>query len=210
VAFEIGFASLVYNAVKDVLRLLLRQFEKEDPASVVQVRQKWKSEIEKRILESGAESSWQSEAIIRDVRRVDEYPGIDEKKKGISSWFKVGLLGTYHRGILAGLRIVGLKFDELEKAWRGYDREAGEKPDLNAYLVGRIPYERIISIDWDGDEYYGMPHIYCRFSSRSREPYEEIVFCEKRALDHLVYFSEIAKVEDVRRLSKKRGVEMFA
>jgi len=208
-SLEIGLVSLIYNAVKDLGRFVSRRFEKEDPAAVVLARQKWKSQIEERVSQAGAGSGWRTEAIIRDVKRVDEYPNVDDKSKGISPWFRVGLLGTYHRGIMVGLRIVGLKFDDVEKTLRGYDRKCGEEPDLNAYLVGRIPYERIVSIDWDGDEFYGMPHIYCRFSSKGREPYEEIVFCEKRELDRFVYFSEIATLEDVRKLSEARGIEVF-
>ena len=71
--------------------------------------------------------------------------------------------------------------------------------------------ERIVNIDWNGDEYDGIPHVYCRFSSKSKEPYEELVFCEKRELDdQVVCFSDIAKLEDVQRLSRTRGVELYA
>jgi hypothetical protein len=102
-----------------------------------------------------------------------------------------------------GLRIEGLKYEERHKGWRYCDHQSGEEKDINAYLVGLIPFERIVSIDWHGDEYYGLPHVYCRFSSKRREPYEEIVFCEKRKLDRFVYYSEIAKQDQVLRLSKK-------
>ena len=43
--------------------------------------------------------------IVRDVDRVDDYPDGDTKGKGISAWFKVELLGTYHRGIEVGLSL---------------------------------------------------------------------------------------------------------
>jgi hypothetical protein len=42
--------------------------------------------------------------IIRDINRMDNYPDSDEKRNKIPSWFKGGLMGTYHKGILAGLR----------------------------------------------------------------------------------------------------------
>jgi len=138
-SLEIGLVSLIYNAVKDLGRFVSRRFEKEDPAAVVLARQKWKSQIEERVSQAGAGSGWRTEAIIRDVKRVDEYPNVDDKSKGISPWFRVGLLGTYHRGIMVGLRIVGLKFDDVEKTLRGYDRKCGEEPDLNAYLVAGFP-----------------------------------------------------------------------
>lgn len=205
-AWEFGVVSFFYNAGKDLLRYALGRFKKADPADVILVRQKWKTTIEDRLAKARGESR-SSDAIVRDVARVDVYPDGDEREKGISSWFRIGLLGTYHRGIMAGLRVVGLKFDKEERAWRGCDYQRGEEPDLNAFVVGRIPYERIVSIDWDGDEYYGMPHIYCRFSSKAHEPYEEIVVCEERHLDQFVYYSEIAKLDDVRKLSQARGVD---
>src|SRR6185503_8446149 len=108
------------------------------------------------------------EAIIRDVRRADLYPEVDRDRKGISPWFRVGLLGLYHRGLQVGLRIEGLCYDEPAGGWRYSNYKSGEKPDINAFLVGRIPFERIVTVDWDGDEYYGFPHVYCRFASKRK------------------------------------------
>ncbi len=41
------------------------------------------------------------DVIICHVNRADKYPEVAEGK-GISSWFRVGLLATYHGGILVG------------------------------------------------------------------------------------------------------------
>jgi len=41
----------------------------------------------------------QETLIIRNVKRIDNYPEADDNKKDISSWFKAGLMGTYHKGI---------------------------------------------------------------------------------------------------------------
>ena len=59
-----------------------------------------------KLLERGQEQL-RPDVIIRDVLRIDDYPELSEKK-GISSWFKVGLLDTYDRGILLGLEWVRL------------------------------------------------------------------------------------------------------
>jgi hypothetical protein len=40
---------------------------------------------------------------------MDHYPEIDEKAKGISPWFRAGLIGMYHRGVLIGLRWTTLR-----------------------------------------------------------------------------------------------------
>jgi hypothetical protein len=202
---EIGLLSPLYNITKDLLRWALKTLEKEDPAKIIELRQKWKAEIQGHL-------RWiddvvgHGEAIVRDVRRADLYPEADEKGKGISPWFRVGLLDLYHRGLQVGLRIKGLRYDGSAGSGRYADYVRGEEPHINAHLVGRIPFERIVSVDWDGDEYYGIPHIYCRFTSKRKEPYEEMIFCERRRLDHLVYYSEIARYDDVDSLSKRLKV----
>ena len=208
-AWEFSLISPIYNAVKDTLSLIARRKKKLEPADAVKLRQKWKEEIESR-LRWIDDTVGYGEAIIRDVKRVDSYPDTDDKNKGISPWFRVGLLGTYHKGLQVGLNIEGLVYDESELGWRYNNHKQNEKADLNAYLVGLIPFERIVSIDWDGDKYYYIPHIYCEFSGKRKEPYEGIVFCEKRQLDQHVYYSEIAKYEDVVKLSKKLKTGYFA
>jgi hypothetical protein len=202
VAIEFASGSLVYNALKDLGRWILRRFGKPDPEAVVLLRQQWKDEIEARL----GRPDEHSEAIIRDVKRADSYPHLSDKEKGISAWFRVGLLGVYHRGIQVGLRIEALVKDPAV-GWRLYD-SASEQPDLNAYVVGLIPFERIVNIDWGGDEYYYVPHIYCRFTGRKKQPYEQVVFSEKRKLERpgttdIVYFTEIAKYDDVMAATKK-------
>lgn len=206
-AFEIGLLSPLYNLAKDLLRWLLKKLEKEDPARTMELRQKWKAEIQGHLRWIDDVVGY-GEAIIRDVRRADLYPQVDAQGKGISPWFRVGLLGLYHRGLQVGLRIEGLRYDEPAGGWRYSDY--GEQPDVNAYVVGRIPFERIVSVDWDGDEYYGFPHVYCRFTSKRKEPYEEVVFCERRRLDHIVYYSEITRYDDVSNLSKRLKVGHYA
>ncbi len=197
---EGGLVSAAYRVGRDLLAWLVPK--RTPPDEVVRLRQKWKGEIESH-LRWIDDTVGYGEAIVRDVKRVDAYPNVDDKRKGISPWFRVGLLGTYHRGLQVGIRIEGLKYEQGEKGWRFCNFQAGEDKDVNAYVVGLIPFERIVTIDWQGDEYYGSPHVYCHFTSRRREPYEEVVLCEKRKLDRSVYYSEIAKYDQVARLSKK-------
>lgn len=37
--------------------------------------------------------------IIVDISRMDDFPKIDEHSVGISPWFKLDVIGFYHRGI---------------------------------------------------------------------------------------------------------------
>ena len=72
-----------------------------------------------------------SDAIIHDVDRVDDYPNSSDEEEGISSWFRVGLLETYHRGVKVGLRIGSLV--ETEKGLRFADhknKEKGKTPNM--------------------------------------------------------------------------------
>ena len=73
-------------------------------------------------------------------------------------------------------------------------------------LIGYVPYENIEAINWDGDEYYVNPHLYCYFDTKRREPYEKLVFCEKREINEIPYYSEVSLHEPVRRRSKKLGI----
>ncbi|HXF96026.1 MAG TPA: hypothetical protein VNI61_07965, partial [Gemmatimonadales bacterium] len=112
---EWGLVSAAYRVGRDLLTWLWPK--RMPPEEVVRLRQKWKEEIE-RHLRWIDDTVGYGEAIVRDVRRVDAYPQVDDERKGISPWFRVGLLGTYHRGLQVGLRIEALKYDQTERGWR--------------------------------------------------------------------------------------------
>jgi len=197
---DLGPFSLFYRILKDLWTWIRGSQRRLSQSEITQARQKWKSEIEPTIWKRRKEGLG-LDVIVHDVRRQDEYPDINEKK-GISPWFKVGLMGTYHRGILAGLEWTGLTLDGDK--WHRTDHQAGEKTDLTAILIGYIKYENIEAIDWDGDEYYSNPHFFCHFVKRRREPYEKLAYCDKRDLDDIVYYSELADYQDVKKNTKKR------
>ncbi len=115
------------------------------------------------------------DAIICELRRKDSYPEVDESLRSTSRWFKVELKGTYHAGIEVFTSIQNVVVED------GVARPAAmDVPDSEAvHVVGRIPYEAIEGVDWDGDEYHGFTHIYCRFRiGRRRGPFAETVLYE--------------------------------
>ena len=195
-------ASFFWSVVKKKKKRQLSEIE------VVQLRQKWKNEFEQKILETRV-SELSKDVIIRDVKRIDSYPDGD-KKKGISSWFRLSLLATYHRGIQVLLRIGRLTKDPNSGKWRYTNYKAGEPGDFKVFLIGFIPYENIKAVDWDGDEYYCYPHIYCHFAEKSGEPYEKIAFCEEKFLDDHPYYTEVVDFKSVHKLSKKFKIDYFA
>ena len=134
------------------------------------------------------------DVIIRHVNRLDSYPEARESK-GISPWFKVGLLDTYHAGIKVGLGWEGLV--ESPSGLRKPDYKKGEQGSLTVMLMGEIPYDFIETMNADGDEYYYLPHIYCHFANKG-EPYERLYYAEKVDMDHgHEYWKELLPYADV-------------
>jgi hypothetical protein len=138
------------------------------------------------------------DVIIRHVNRLDHYPNLRETK-GISPWFKAGLLDTYHKGIK-----VGLGWESLIEGPNGF-RKADykeEQGELTAMLMGEIPYDFIESMNVDGDEYYYLPHIFCHFAHNG-EPYERLFYGQEVDLGHgHSYWKEIVTYEEAKRNAK--------
>lgn len=212
-AIGLVLESLISPAIgfgKDAVVFLWRKLQRPDPAELIAKRQRLKAEVEGHMEWIDASGRY-GEVIIRDLRRADEYPLIDDKPKGISSWFKVTLLGTYQRGIQTGLRFCSLKRCAHEDGW--YMTSDHNRAQLNAILVGRIPYDRIETIDWTGDEYYDSPHLYCRFVGWRPSPYEALVFCEEHFMNHPQpgsWYKEVAPYETARKLTMRYEPTYFA
>jgi hypothetical protein len=140
------------------------------------------------------------DVIIRHVNRLDDYPNSQETK-GISPWFKVGLLDTYHKGIKVGLGWEGLI--ESPQGLRKANYKAGERGELNAMLTGEIPYDFIETMNVDGDEYDYLPHIFCHFAHKG-EPYERLFYTQEVDMGNgHTYWKEIATYEEVKLNSKE-------
>lgn len=128
-----------------------------------------------------------TDAIIHDVGRVDTYPDTPNEP-GIGSWFRVGLMGTYHRGILLGLRWANIAQQPNGK-WREVAHDAPER--LRVILVGKVPYECIERVNFDGDHYYNKPHLFLHFDFRG-EPYEQITFAtEDRIIGGAPFYTDV-------------------
>lgn len=157
-------------------------------------RENLRKEFQEEIFRCRAEKL-REDAIIRHVDRVDNYPKSEESGAGISAWFKVYLMDTFERGIVVALRAGQLK--KLDAGYRYVDYANDEKGDLNALLMGDIPYDAIEAVNMDGDKYYYYPHIYCYFDFEG-EPYERLWFSQKidQAHGH-PYFEHLADYDDV-------------
>lgn len=204
---ELGFIGPLIGLIKEVGSWAIRKFRKPDPVALLENRRKWKVEFEENLRWKDT-SGTRSDAIIRDVKRMDDYPEIQEKERGISAWFKVEMKGVYHRGIEAFLSVETLVPLDDARSWRFGKHDEPEA--INVLLVGRIPFDVIRSIDWSGDEFYPFPHIYCDFTNSERQPYEQLIFYAAHRGSTGEYFMELASLESVRKASKRHGIKHWA
>ncbi|MDN7123456.1 hypothetical protein J6I90_01005 [Pseudidiomarina sp. 1APP75-32.1] len=204
-------SGLIFIAL-DILRryeihLVKREGKVLTPGELIKHSEELRKQFQEEVYKCRAENL-RRDIIIRHVNRMDAYPNTDDKEKGISPWFRAGLLDLYHKGIMIGLRFGTLS--EGPDGWRFTNYKEGEKGNIEVYMVGKIPYEFIEGVNFDGDEYYYFPHIFCHFAHKGA-PYEEIVFCEEVDLGsghH--YYKQIAKYHEVAENSKSWGGEYFA
>lgn len=147
------------------------------PTEKLAARDKWRPIFQDYFLEA-ARKNFRGDAIVHDVDRLDNYPEAGEEK-GISSWFRVGLMGTYNDGILLGLRWT--EIEEQNGVWVE-KRQTDSKGGVKVMLLGEVPFESIASVNFEGDEYYNKPHIFCHFDFEG-EPYKRLFYGEEFQLD---------------------------
>jgi hypothetical protein len=150
------------------------------PEERIRRRQELKSQIAATLPPS--RSGYAPRLIVHDLARVNAYPDVDDRPWGISAWFKVEAKGPYHRGLEVFLAIEDVAIDKSV----AHPSESGPKENTSTmFVVGRIPFDAIVTIDWDGDEYYPIPHVYCWFD-QEHGPYEAVVLYESAYGDHLL------------------------
>jgi hypothetical protein len=198
----IAYGRVAWSAILGAWKFFRRNARTLTAQQKLELRNKWKPQFSNYLADQHSKDL-RTDVIIRDMKRMDVYPNVD-KGKGISAWFRVGLADTYERGIMVGLGWEGLM--EEPEGFRYADWSKGELgKERKVLLTGYIPYENIESVDWDGDSIYGFPHIYCYFTFKG-EPYEKMMFCERRELNGWPFLIEVVDYASVRKRSKKSGI----
>lgn len=196
-AFLLNTLSASYNLFSDVERKLEALSRGKDNTAILRDRQQWKKEFEAHLLPVNEYGS-RGDAIIRDVARMDSYPKMEtSNQKSLSLWFKVEIKGLYHRGLEVFVGVDTVKQDQGTRKWRfaKYD-----EPDaVTVYVVGRIPFDGLRSVEWDGDEFKAIPHFYCDFSKYNGQPYEEYVFVRSVGTAPYQTYVEIGNRQDILR-----------
>jgi hypothetical protein len=195
----------VYKPLQDLLSYFQKRKRRLTPEQKIQLKAKWKPLIEEKLRE-WHHRKLSHDVIVHDVKRNLDYPG-SLPGKGISPWFRVGLMDIYHDGIMLGLRWGRAILEPTQKKW--LCARLGEE-GTTLVLIGYVPYHRIEWIDWEGDEFYPYTHLYLHFDGPKKQPYERLALCEKRDLDGIPYYTEVADYEETRKLSKRHGIRYFS
>ena len=74
----------LYSLLKDGLGLIRQKRRKLSNSEIIEFRQKWKPLFEKHVWEQHRDKLT-SEIIVRDMKRIDNYPEVKETR-GISPW----------------------------------------------------------------------------------------------------------------------------
>lgn len=190
--------TFLYGVAKDVWRATLGRRRRLTSSEIVGLREKWRTTFDEKMRDRNHRRQAR-DVIVRDVSRPNVYPDIDKPRRGASSWFKVGLVDTYHRGLLAVL-----SWETIVRDGEGWRYTRTDEKGQTVGLVGEIPYENIETVNWDGDEFYREWQIFCHFSRGV--PYERLAFYEENSsLPNHTFYTEVATYDAVVALSRTRG-----
>ncbi len=205
--FSLGWFRFGIDLSKSAWRFLRRNKRSLTPSEKIAARQRWKNQFEEYIYKN-KRKKLRLDAIMRDVRRVDEYPDGKVRAKGISPWFRFGMVDTYERGFMAALRGSELVKDATTGRWRHVNALGGERGKYFV-CIGFVPYEMVDNVDWHGDQYYDYPHVFCYFDGWKEQPYERIAYCEEWEFDGITHYREILDYKDVVKESRRHGLKVF-
>lgn len=169
--FEAAGQELAFEALSRSFRfglLVRRIFRRPDPVKVVAYRQRVREVIRERL--PRPEPGYSPEVLVIQVARATRYAELEPPLLDLPPpWMKLEVTRIADDALEVGTQIVNVKIQGGEA--RPVDRQAGEV-GRTALIVGRIPYEKIAHIDWDGDPAYDAPRLYCHF--RWRWPYRSV------------------------------------
>lgn len=169
---------------------LLKKGRNLTPEQKIALRDKWRP-VFRDYFQKLARDQRRTDVIVHDVARLDTYPNVDEKGRGISSWFRVGFLGSYDTGILLGLRWTNLVQDG--DVWHEDDDK--QPGSIKVMVVAEVPFEVIEFFNPDGDDYYGKPHVFCHFDYNG-SPYKRRYYGEERQVfpNSPYWYADLAEV----------------
>ncbi|MBY3203477.1 hypothetical protein EHI47_23245 [Rhizobium leguminosarum] len=194
------------DGLKTGWRFLRRNKRNLSPQEKIKLRLKWQPEFQQWWYRQ-VKGKLTPEIVIRDLRRLDEYPDIKPSRR-TSSWFRALIMQTYERGIVISLAYGNLTEDENGK-WR-HTNHTFKEDGPRCVLAGFIPYDFIDNVDWDGDRYYYSPNVFCYFDGERHSPFERVMYCQMWDFDGVPQVRELGMYKDISRYSKRHGVPTFS
>lgn len=174
--------SFLYRIFQDLINFVLRRSKKAPPVEKLQRNQKLKDELQEKFdLHPQHPLKEPIDVLLRDIDRIDEYPeeNVKERKSRVAPFFKVTLRALYHQGIEVYNCSAAVEIKRNHKTGVWEMAEKGVKGEAKAYSVGRIRFDWIDHVNYEGDEYDCTPHIFCKFKNKGF-PFEE---CRIRKLE---------------------------
>ncbi|MBI6873437.1 restriction endonuclease [Clostridium aciditolerans] len=121
-----------------------------------------------------------SEVLIRSIDDSD-YPDNTLLEKDFTGYFKAEVYNFYHNGLQV---IIGVK-DIKVRQYDEVDNDKFEVGIIRVLEIGYLPFDNIIDYDYDGDEYYMYPHLYCDFINRN-DPFEKIGYAYEHSYGWMI------------------------
>ena len=167
---------------------------------ILQYREKMRNEFEEHLGEWIRERH-HGRLLIRDIARIDNYPQSEPTIGRIAPWFGTEFKGLYDKGVEVFNSVVKVVPVPDSDDWR-FCRETDEDAET-AYVVVRIPYEKIRKVLWNGDQIYSEPHLFCIFDGMFGTPYSEGLIYQERGTEPNKYFHELCDLETAKRLTRE-------
>lgn len=178
------------------------------PEEIVALRKKWRPVIDERLALAKRDRLGR-DVTVKDVRRLDQYPNFDGDTKSISPCFRAGLVGTYDGGIQLLLGWHELSNEVLDFLGLDGIQKLNADEGGNAALIGYVPFEQIVDVDWNCDDYNSRPSLYLHFDAAREGPYERIALCRQKRDHGVEWYSEICDVDAYRDGCSKLGIKPY-
>lgn len=180
-----------------VLKWAARKFGKVSATNQTSHRIRLREEFASRLGSKDAFGT-RGRVTIRDVDRSDIYPDADGQRGSPSSWFAGEIKDLYHRGVEVFADMpVHMAYSENRGEWRISTDPSEDR--ILAYPVARIPYDSIVEIDWEGDEYFPNPHIFCKFNMPGKRPSEGVPLYARTTESDYLFEIEGFRPFDIKR-----------
>lgn len=205
----VGASKTAFDLIKWVIAKVRGRHAALSNVEILQLRSKWKPIIDDHIARCRRDGLGQ-DVTVRDIRRSDEYPDDKSGKKGNSAWFRAGLVGTNESSALLLLDWISVNPRAVE--FMNFSGIAKENAEVSgdAALIGYVPFEQIIEVNWQGDDYSSRPSLFLHFDAH-RSACSRLALCRRKSMEApggqaIDWYSEICNLEDYRYACARTGV----